>query len=121
MVEENQVADQQTDNPSEPTQQQEVNWRESLPDDLRDDPSLKSIQDVPGLAKSFIHAQKMVGADKIPVPTEHATKEDWDAVYSKLGRPATPDDYKVEGEATDTEAAAPAEEEEVDVNVDVEA
>lgn len=101
MVEENQVAEQQTENPSEPTQQQEVNWRESLPDDLRDDPSLKSIQDVSGLAKSFIHAQKMVGADKIPVPTEHASKEDWDAVYSKLGRPATPDDYKVEGEATE--------------------
>ena len=91
MAEENQVAEEQTSNPSEPVTQ-EVNWKESLPDDLRDNPSLKSIQDVPGLAKSFIHAQKMVGADKIPVPTEHATKEDWDAVYSKLGRPATPDD-----------------------------
>ena len=64
MAEENQVAEEQTSNPSEPVTQ-EVNWKESLPDDLRDNPSLKSIQDVPGLAKSFIHAQKMVGADFI--------------------------------------------------------
>ena len=73
MVEENQVADQQTDNPSEPTQQ-EVNWRESLPEDLKEDPSLKSIQDVPGLAKSFIHAQKMVEwvPDTMTVVRKHA-------------------------------------------------
>jgi hypothetical protein len=98
MAEENQVAEpQQT--PSEPVT--EVNWKESLPDDLREDPSLKSIQDVPGLAKSYIHAQKMVGADKIPVPTEHATQEDWNAVYEKLGRPDSPEGYQIEGEATE--------------------
>merc|ERR1712196_598310 len=46
------------------------------------------------LAKSYIHAQKLVGADKIPVPNKHATEDDWNAVYSKLGRPETPDGYK---------------------------
>ena len=99
MAEENQVAEQQQ-TPSEPVTQ-EVNWRESLPEDLRDDPSLKSIKDISGLAKSFVHSQKMIGMDKIPVPTEHATQEDWDVVYSKLGRPENPDAYEIEGEATE--------------------
>jgi len=70
------------------------NWKDSLPDDLKAEKALESIQDVTGLAKSYIHAQKMVGSDKIPVPNKFATDEDWQAVYSKLGRPENPDAYE---------------------------
>jgi len=70
------------------------NWKDSLPDDLKAEKALESIQDIPGLAKSYIHAQKLVGADKIPVPNKFATDEDWQAVYSKLGRPENPDAYE---------------------------
>ena len=45
MAEENQVAEQQVQ--SEPVEQTTVNWRDSLPDDLKEDPSLKTIQDIP--------------------------------------------------------------------------
>lgn len=72
------------------------NWKDSLPDDLKAEKALESIQDVTGLAKSYIHAQKMVGSDKIPVPNKFATDEDWQAVYEKLGRPQKPDEYKFE-------------------------
>jgi hypothetical protein len=99
MAEENQVAEQQTQ--SEPVEQTTVNWRDSLPEDLKEDPSLKTIQDIPGLAKSYIHSQKMVGKDKIVLPNEHATKEDWDDVFNKLGRPASAEEYKIEGEASE--------------------
>lgn len=102
MVEENQVAEQQPINPSEPTK---INWRDQLPEDLKNDPSMKSIIDIPGLAKSYVNAQKFIGADKIAVPTEHATPEDiqqfQEQVYSKMGRPATADEYTIEGEASD--------------------
>ena len=71
-----------------------TDWKESLSEELRSDKSLENIKDIEGLAKSYVHAQKLVGADKIPVPNKFATEKDWDAVYEKLGRPATPGEYK---------------------------
>ena len=79
--------------PKTETPQTNVDWKASLSEDLRGDKSLENIKDIEGLAKSYVHAQKMVGADKIPVPNKYATEKDWDAVYSKLGRPETPDGY----------------------------
>lgn len=69
------------------------NWKEGLPEDLRGDPSLGVVNDIPSLAKSFINAQKMVGADKIQVPGKHATDEDWGAVFQKLGLPKDVAEY----------------------------
>jgi hypothetical protein len=102
MSSENQVAEPQVasdNNVTElsntpPITEQISNWKDSLPDDLKAEKALESIQDIPGLAKSYIHAQKLVGADKIPVPNKFATDEDWQAVYSKLGRPEKPDAYE---------------------------
>ena len=51
-------------------------WRASLSDDIRNDPSLASIQDVNGLAKSFIHGQRMVGADKVVIPKDDASPDE---------------------------------------------
>lgn len=70
-------------------------WRLGLPDELRAEAAFKSINDLPTLAKSYLHAQKLVGADKIPVPSKHATKEDWKTVYQKLGLPIDVKDYTV--------------------------
>lgn len=71
-------------------------WRDELPDDIKADPSLSAILDVPSLAKSYVHAQKLVGADKVIVPTQHATEDDWQGVFRKLGNPEKLEDYKVE-------------------------
>lgn len=88
-------------NNTPPIQDQIANWKDSLPEDLRAEKALESINDISGLAKSYIHAQKLVGADKIPVPNKHATDEDWQAVYNKLGRPDSPDKYEFNlGETT---------------------
>jgi hypothetical protein len=99
MSSENQVAEQPSENTvtelnnTPPITEQIANWKDSLPDDLKAEKALESIQDIPGLAKSYIHAQKMIGSDKIPVPNKYATDEDWQAVYAKLGRPESPDKY----------------------------
>jgi len=68
-------------------------WRDQLPDDLRDHQSLQNITDVGALAKTMIHAQSMVGAEKIPIPGKWATDDDWAEVYQKLGRPDDADGY----------------------------
>ena len=67
----------------------------SLPKDLQEDPSMKSITSLEGLAKSFIHAQKAVGKDKIVLPDKHATRDDYRALLGKLGVPEKVEDYKV--------------------------
>jgi hypothetical protein len=80
--------------PKTETPQATTDWKASLSDEIRSDKSLENIKDIEGLAKSYVHAQKLVGSDKIPVPNKYATDKDWDAVYEKLGRPKTADGYK---------------------------
>jgi hypothetical protein len=71
-------------------------WRDQLEEGIRSDPSLSHIQDIGSLAKSYVNAQKMIGADKIAVPSKHATPEDWQGVFRKLGLPETVDKYELE-------------------------
>ena len=46
------------------------------------------------LLKGYVHAQKLVGSNKIPVPNKHATEEDWNEVFKRLGAPDSPEGYK---------------------------
>jgi hypothetical protein len=79
------------------TQETGTTFLDTLPEDIRTEPSLKNFTNTGDLAKSFIHAQRMVGMDKIPVPGKHATEEDWQSVYNTLGRPSDPNEYKFDG------------------------
>ena len=54
--------------PKTETPQATTDWKASLSDEIRSDKSLENIKDIEGLAKSYVHAQKLVGSDKIPVP-----------------------------------------------------
>lgn len=69
-------------------------WRSAIPEDLQNDPSLADIKDIAGLAKSYVHAQHMIGADKVVLPGTDASQEEKDAFFSKLGRPDTHDGYE---------------------------
>lgn len=82
-------------------------WKKALPDELRNAPSLKAFNDVEALAKSYVNTKKLVGADKIPVPTEHASEADWKEVFNKLGLPETETDYKVDLSKEISEALNP--------------
>ena len=72
------------------------NWRSMIPEEIRDHKSLSTIEDVGSLAKGFVHAQSMIGADKIALPGKSSTADDWNAVYSKLGRPEDPSGYQID-------------------------
>lgn len=71
-------------------------WRSQIPEDYRDHKSLSTINDVGALAKSFINAQQMIGAEKLPIPGKFATDEDWQQVDARLGRPESPDGYELQ-------------------------
>lgn len=70
-------------------------WLETLPEDIKGDPSLAVFKDVNGLAKSYVNAQKMLGADKVILPNDKSTEEEWNAFYQKLGRPESADKYEI--------------------------
>ena len=69
-------------------------WRAGLSEEVGKDPSLADIKDIDGLAKGFIHAQKMVGADKVVVPTKDATDEERAEFFNRLGRPEEAGGYE---------------------------
>ena len=71
-------------------------WRSQIPEDIAGHKSLEHIQDVGSLAKSYVSAQSMIGADKIAIPGKYATDEDWAEVDTRLGQPETPDGYNLE-------------------------
>jgi hypothetical protein len=64
-----------------------TDWKNSLPEDLRGNASLQNINDIQSLAKSYVHAQSLVGADKIVIPKEGAAPEEWNSFWKKVGRP----------------------------------
>ena len=70
-------------------------WRTSLPKDMQENVSLKKYTSVEALAGAYINAQKLIGGDKIPVPTSHTTPEEWNGIFRKLGVPEKKEDYKV--------------------------
>lgn len=76
--------------PSGPT------WQDGLSDEFKGNASLSNFKDVNDLAKSYIHAQSMVGRDKVVLPTDKSTPEEISEFYSKLGMPS-PEEYKIDG------------------------
>lgn len=98
MSEENTNVEEVVNATPEATSTTTEDWRSTLPDDLKSDAQLERIKDVPTLAKSYIHAQRMVGVDKIPVPPKTATDDDWGQVYSRLGRPDDPTGYEIKAD-----------------------
>jgi hypothetical protein len=90
----------------ETVEQQPASFIDSLPEDLRGEPSLKNFTDAGALAKSYVHAQRMIGADKIALPGQSATDDEWRGVYSKLGMPAEASDYEYEAEFDEQEHEA---------------
>tara|TARA_B110000483_G_scaffold64785_1_gene80738 strand:- start:4283 stop:5131 length:849 start_codon:yes stop_codon:yes gene_type:complete len=66
-------------------------WRSTLSEDLKNDPTLSNFKDVESLAKTVVHQQKLLGS-KIPLPK---TDEERNELYTKLGRPETADKYEV--------------------------
>jgi len=81
-----------------------VDWRTEIPEEIRGHKSLETITDVGQLAKSFVNAQSMIGADKVAIPGKYATDDDWGVVYDKMGRPAESSGYELENKIAEGQA-----------------
>ncbi len=79
---------------SDQPQEQKVDFQSLIPAEYKNEKALQNFQDMDGFVKSYLHSQKLVGSDKIPIPNKFATEEDWNTVYEKLGKPKSPDGYK---------------------------
>ena len=70
---------------------------QQLPEEIRDHPSLQSINDVGNLGLSYVNAQRLIGADKIPLP-KNPTEDDLNNIYTKLGKPEQPSGYEIKAD-----------------------
>jgi hypothetical protein len=71
-------------------------WKETISEEFRNDPNISKFTEIDALAKSYINATRMIGQDKVAVPNENSTDDQWNEIYGKLGRPESPDKYKLE-------------------------
>lgn len=71
-------------------------WKDDLTDDVRNHPSMQHISDPATLAKNYVNAQRVIGAEKIPIPSKSATDDEWRDVWRKLGAPEDPQKYEID-------------------------
>ena len=79
---------------TEVAENQETNFKDLIPEGFKEEKALDNFNNMEDFVKSYLHAQKLVGSDKIPIPNKHSTDEDWNEVFKRLGAPETPEDYK---------------------------
>ena len=79
-----------------PTAQPTSSWKDSISEEYRNDPNIEKFTEADSLAKSYINAVKMIGQDKIVIPTKNSSQEAWDEAYAKLGRPESAEKYALD-------------------------
>jgi hypothetical protein len=71
-------------------------WHKLLKDEsLHEDKTLQTFKNVEGLAKSYVHVRRQVPLDKIAIPNENTTDEEWEKWHEAGGRPPTAVDYNL--------------------------
>lgn len=73
----------------------QTSWRDSLPPEIKDSPALANFTDVGNLAKSYVHAQSLIGKKGVIPPTEKSSDEEWESFFKQIGRPEA-DKYEFE-------------------------
>ena len=86
----------ETVTPSISTTPSVKSWKETISEEFRNDPNISKFTEIDALAKSYINATRMIGQDKVAIPNENSTDDQWQEVYGKLGRPESADKYQLE-------------------------
>ena len=63
------------------------NFKDHLAPEFKDHTALQDINDVNGMAKSYISAQEMIGQQRLPMPIAEADPSEWSRFYDSVGRP----------------------------------
>lgn len=69
-------------------------WRDKLPEEFRNEKCLDTVTDFNNAIKQLVSHKKMVGKDKIALPNDKSTPQEWEAFYASIGRPVTLEEYK---------------------------
>jgi hypothetical protein len=77
-----------------------TDWKSALPKEFQEDATLKKFSDVSALAGAYVNLQKQLGKEKIIVPNEHTTEEQWQDIFNRLGVPKELDKYEVKYDET---------------------
>jgi hypothetical protein len=70
-------------------------WKSLLSPEIKDHPSMADFKEVGDLAKSWVNAQSLIGAEKLVIPKDEKDEAGWNQVYAKLGRPEASTGYKL--------------------------
>lgn len=87
--------------PQQPPEQALSDWRQSLPEQMRNDPSLKNFKSIADLAAGYINTKKVLSQrpgqdpDRVYVPNENSTPEETENFLRSIGVPEQPDGYEI--------------------------
>jgi len=73
----------------------EEGWLKGVSTEFGQDKVMENIKDMNSLVKGYVHAQKMVGGEKVTKPREGATAEEIRNYHHQLGLPHDINDYSV--------------------------
>lgn len=68
-------------------------WTGTLAPELKTLAAHKGWRGPEDALRSYAHLERAFGADKVALPGKDAKPEEWDALYTRLGRPAAPEQY----------------------------
>lgn len=85
------------------------NWYDDLSPDLKDNPGIQKFKTKDDLAKSYVELQKTLGKNKVVVPTDKSTPEEWKAFYKAAGAPEKDEEYDISMDELPEQARTPAE------------
>lgn len=69
------------------------NWREVLPEEIRHNDSLAKFKDVGSVAKSYLELERRMGSTVV-IPKDTDKEEAWNSFYGKWGRPEKHEAYE---------------------------
>lgn len=84
-------------------------WFDDLDADLKSNPSVTKFKTKADMAKSYINLEKTLGKNRVVVPTEKSTPEEWKAFFKAGGAPDAEDAYDIGMEDLPEQARTPAE------------
>lgn len=70
-------------------------WLAGVGNEWAEDSSMQNIKSIEDLAKGYVHAQRMVGKDKVVLPSDLSTDDEKREFLHKMGLPKDKEEYKI--------------------------
>lgn len=88
------LGDQGGGTPPTPPTPPSGNWFDTLPADLKTE-TVTKFKSPEELARGYVNAQSLIGQKRLALPNDKWGQPEWDGFWKELGRPDSPDGYKL--------------------------